>query len=459
MRAQAGRARAPRRRQRLKPRRQRLSPTARNLQISPQVSAANAGLRCSTAAARGYLAPMRIRIGRGLALFTIGALTSTVAVVLVAANASAAGEPYRDPSLPVATRVADLLGRMSLDEKLGQMTQAERASITAGAGHPVPARLGAVRRWLGPVAQQRRRLGEHVSTASRTARWPPRWQIPIIYGVDAVHGHNNVVGATIFPHNIGLGATRDPALVQRHRPGHRRGGHRHRRRLELRALPVRGPQRPLGPHVRVVRREARDRLVDEHHRHRPAGRRAWAAPASVLATAKHYVGDGGTTNGTDQGNAQISEAELRAIHLPPFQAAIQRGVGSVMISFSSWNGAEAARPPVPASPPCSRASWASPASWSPTGTASTRSTAPPACRATEVRTAVNAGIDMVMVPTAVAELHQPAAHRGAGRPGARWRRIDDANRRILTKKFELGLFERPLADRTLRVHGGQCRAP
>ncbi len=83
-------------------------------------------------------------------------------------------------------------------------------------------------------------------------------EIPMIYGVDAVHGHNNVVGATIFPHNIGLGATRDPALVQRigRATAEEVVGHRHR--LGLRAVPVRRPQRPLGPHLRVVRREAGD---------------------------------------------------------------------------------------------------------------------------------------------------------------------------------------------------------
>ena len=79
---------------------------------------------------------------------------------------------------------------------------------------PVPARLGAVRRRLGARAEHRRPAGPTCSTASSTPRWPRRCGIPLIYGVDAVHGHNNVVGATIFPHNIGLGATRDPALVQ-----------------------------------------------------------------------------------------------------------------------------------------------------------------------------------------------------------------------------------------------------
>ena len=167
-----------------------------------------------------------------------------------------------------------------------------------------------------------------------------RLGIPMIYGVDAVHGHNNVIGATIFPHNIGLGATRDPELVQQDRPGHRRGGLRHRHRLGLRAVPVRGPQRPLGPHLRVVRRGPRDRAPSMTTSSPACRALRSSGPASVLATAKHYVGDGGTTaeRHVDQGNTQISEADLRAIHLPPFQAAVERGVGSVMISFSSWNG-------------------------------------------------------------------------------------------------------------------------
>jgi beta-glucosidase len=166
---------------------------------------------------------------------------------------------------------------------------------------------------------------------------------------------------------------------------------------------------------------------------------------SVLATAKHYLGDGGTMRGTDQGDAQISEAELRAIHLPPFQAAIRRGVGSVMISFSSWNGARVHGNQYLITTVLKGelgftgfvlSDW----------NAINQIDGATGLSATDVRTAVNAGIDMVMVPTDWQNfIGLLRVEVQAGRVAMS--RIDDANRRILTKKFELGLFERPMTDR------------
>src|SRR4029079_1553694 len=156
--------------------------------------------------------------------------------------------------------------------------------------------------------------------------------IPMIYGVDAVHGHNNVNGATIFPHNIGLGATRDPALVQ------------NIGRAVAEEASGTGIDWDFAPCLCVARNDRWGRTY-ESFGEKPelptqmatiiTGLQGSAlnGPASVLATAKHYVGDGGTTNGTDQGNTQLSEADLRAIHLPPFQEAVRRNVGSVMISY------------------------------------------------------------------------------------------------------------------------------
>ncbi|NUO60711.1 MAG: beta-glucosidase, partial [Hamadaea sp.] len=128
-------------------------------------------------------------------------------------SVQAAGLPYQDPSLPVATRVADLLSRMTLDEKIGQMTQAERGSATAT--DVTTYRLGSILSGGGsaPTPNTATSWADMYDSFQAGALATPL-QIPMIYGVDAVHGHNNVVGATIFPHNIGLGATRDPALVQ-----------------------------------------------------------------------------------------------------------------------------------------------------------------------------------------------------------------------------------------------------
>src|SRR5262245_5477949 len=161
--------------------------------------------------------------------------------------------------------------------------------------------------------------------------------IPMIHGVDAVHGHNNVRGATIFPHNIGLGASRDADLVQRIG------------RATAEEVSGTGIDWTFAPCLCVARNDRWGRTYESYGEVPEIGSALTTiitglqgstlnGPASILATAKHYVGDGGTTNGTDQGNTQLSEADLRAIHLPPFRAAVQRNVGSVMISFSSWNG-------------------------------------------------------------------------------------------------------------------------
>jgi beta-glucosidase len=168
-------------------------------------------------------------------------------------------------------------------------------------------------------------------------------------------------------------------------------------------------------------------------------------PGSVLATAKHYIGDGGTTNGTDQGNTQVSEAELRATHLPPFRDAIAKGVGSVMITYSSWNGVKLHGHKYLITDVLKNelgfgglvvSDW----------NAIDQIDGQAGFTAAEVRDSINAGLDMIMVPTAwrqfITYLKQEVQ---AGR--VPMSRIDDANRRILTKKFELGLFEKPLTDR------------
>src|SRR5262249_33814722 len=153
--------------------------------------------------------------------------------------------------------------------------------------------------------------------------------IPMIYGVDAVHGHNNVRGATIFPHNIGLGATRDPALVQQIG------------RATAEEVSGTGIDWDFAPCLCVVRNDRWGRSYESFGEVPTIassmttivtglqGTTLGAAPASVMATAKHYIGDGGTTGGVNEGNTQLSESDLRAIHLPPFTAAVNRGVGSV----------------------------------------------------------------------------------------------------------------------------------
>jgi beta-glucosidase len=361
------------------------------------------------------------------------------AAALGVTPAHAAPPPYLDPSQPVPTRVADLLARMSLDEKIGQMTQAERGAVS---GSDVTTyRLGSLLSGGGsaPSPNTATAWADMYDGYQRSAVATPL-TIPLIYGVDAVHGHNNVAGATVYPHNIGLGATRDPDLVQRIG------------RATAEEVAGTGIDWDFAPCLCVARNDRWGRTY-ESFGEVPAIASSMttlitglqSGSPSVLATAKHYVGDGGTTGGVDQGNTQLSEADLRAIHLPPFRAAVQRGVGSVMISYSSWNGLKMhANQYLITNVLKGELGFTGfvVSDWN----AIDQIDGQPGFTAAEVRTAINAGLDMIMVPNDWRRfIDLLRGEVQAGRvPMAR---VDDANRRILTKKFELGLFEHPYTDR------------
>ncbi|WP_051167776.1 glycoside hydrolase family 3 N-terminal domain-containing protein [Actinoplanes sp. N902-109] len=379
-----------------------------------------------------------------LAALLVIATTGVLTAVVPGSPGTAAGLPYQDPSLPVATRVGDLLTRMSLDDKVGQMTQTERGVTTPA--DVTSYRIGSILSGGGsaPASNTATGWADMYDAYQRGALAAPL-QIPMMYGIDAVHGNNNVLGSTIFPHNIGLGATRDPALVQ------------NIGRATAEEVTGAGQDWTFAPCVCVARNDRWGRTYESFGENPELvtamttvvtglqGQRL-DGPASVLATAKHYLGDGGTTGGTDQGNTAISEAELRAIHLPPFRAAVQRGVGSVMVSFSSFNGAKLHGNKYLITDVLKGelgftgfvvSDWAG----------IDQLDGQRGFTQAEVATAVNAGLDMLMVPenwrTFVGYLR--AAVQSGQIPMSR---IDDANRRILTKKFELGLFERPYADRS-----------
>jgi beta-glucosidase len=378
------------------------------------------------------------------ARLAVAALTAAALGVTAPAPAVAAALPYQDPTLAVSDRVDDLLARMTLDDKIGQMTQAERAQATAA--DVTAYRLGSLLSGGGSAPSPNTPAGwaDMYDAFQRGALATPL-QIPIIYGIDAVHGNNNVQGSTIFPHNIGLGATRDPALVERIG------------RATAEEVTGAGQDWTFAPCLCVARNDRWGRTYESFgEKPEIAGSMTTVidglqgdrlnGPASVLATAKHYIGDGGTTGGTDQGNTAISEAELRAVHLPPFAAAVERGVGSVMISYSSFNGAKLHGHKYLITDVLKGelgftgfvvSDWA----------AIDQLDGQRGFTQAEVVTSVNAGLDMIMVPenwkTFVGYLR--AAVQAGQIPMSR---IDDANRRILTKKFELGLFEQPYADRT-----------
>jgi beta-glucosidase len=367
------------------------------------------------------------------AVLGLGALT-------VSHEVGAAGTAYLDISQTVPVRVADLLRRMTLDDKLGQMTQADRLSISTA--DITDSRIGALLSAGGsaPSPNTPTAWADMYDNFQRAAMATPL-KIPLLYGVDAVHGHNNVYGATVYPHNIGLGATRDPALVERIG------------RATAEEVAGTGPNWDFAPCLCVARNDRWGRTYESFGEVPEiassmttlvAGLQGGTPP--VLATAKHYVGDGGTTGGADEGDTQLTEAELRAIHLPPFKAAVQHGVGAVMISYSSWNGLKMhANRYLITDVLKGELGFTGfvVSDWK----AIDQIDGQAGFTAAEVRTAINAGIDMVMVPNDWARfINLLRAEVRAGR--VLMSRIDDANRRILTKKFELGLFDHPFTDRT-----------
>ncbi|NKQ29234.1 glycoside hydrolase family 3 protein, partial [Streptomyces galbus] len=367
---------------------------------------------------------------------------------------AAAALPYQDPSLPVADRVGDLLARMSLDDKLGQMTQIEKDSLVPQsdlATYRIGSVLSGGDSTVSPNNAQT--WADTYDSLQRTALTTPLG-IPMIYGIDAVHGHNAVRGATLFPHNIGLGATRDPALVQD--VGH----------AVAEEVSGTGIDWDFAPCLCVARNDRWGRTYESFGEtpELPSamttfitglqGQTLGAGPASVLATAKHYIGDGGTGGGVDQGDTQVSEAELRAVHLPPFKEAVRRGVGAVMLSYSSWNGVRSHANKYLVTDVLKGelgfggfvvSDWA----------AVDQLDGQTGFTGAEIATAVNAGVDMAMVPHDYKKfLSLLRGEVSAGRVSQA--RVDDANRRILTKKFQLGLFEKPLTDRSYTATVGSA---
>ena len=236
----------------------------------------------------------------------------------------------RTRHLPTAQRVADLLGRMTLAEKVGQMTQAERADVDADPTliTDVRPRQRAVRRRLGPGRQHARGLGRHGRHASRRRRSTPGSASRCSTASTRCTATATCSGATVFPHNIGLGATRDPALVEK--IGHitAEGDPGLRAAVGLRAVRLRGPRRPLGPHLRELRRgpAAGDLDGDRHRRapgparparptrpgagHRQALRRRRAHRVRTPARA---------TTPIDQGITEVSRAEFDRLALSPYR--------------------------------------------------------------------------------------------------------------------------------------------
>ncbi|MFF3662726.1 glycoside hydrolase family 3 protein [Streptomyces olivochromogenes] len=369
------------------------------------------------------------------------------------------GLPYLDPKLPVKKRVADLVSRMSLEEKAGQMTQAERGAIGAG-GDIASYDLGSLLSGGGstPTPNTPAAWAKMIDGYQLRAQ-ATRFQIPLIYGVDAVHGHNNLTGATIMPHNIGIGATRDPGLAEK-------AG-------AVTAAEVRATGIPwdFAPCLCVTRDERWGRSYESFGED-PALVQSMETVIQglqgardgkdlkdddkVLATAKHFVGDGGTEYGSsttgsytiDQGVTKVTRQQLEAVHLAPYQTAVDRGIGSVMPSYSSLDILGDGQGPVKMHARADMINGVLKGRMGFDGFVISDWNAIdqlPGDYASHVRTSVNAGVDMMMVPYSYKDFRTTLIDETtAGRVSAK--RIDDAVSRILTQKFKLGLFEKPYAD-------------
>ena len=338
--------------------------------------------------------------------------------------------------------VTELMSRMTLEEKVGQTIQADISAIkpeelliyplgsilAGGNSSPGGNERAPAAEWVAQIREFR---------AAVAAR--PGAKIPLIYGIDAVHGHNNVVGATIFPHNIGLGAARDPELI--------------REIGEATALEVAvtGADWTFGPTLAVPRDDRWGRAY-EGYAEDPEVARSYAGPMTlglqgqltadgpirpghIAGSAKHFLADGGTAGGKDQGDFVGTEQELIDIHLSGYTQAIDAGVLSIMASFSSWNGVkhsgnETILTDVLRGPLGFDGFVVS--DWNAHGQL-------PGCSNESCALAFNAGIDMFMAPDSWKPLYENtlAQARSGEIPMAR---LDEAVRRILRAKVKTGLF-------------------
>ncbi len=358
---------------------------------------------------------------------------------------------YLDSNLSAEERADDLLNRMTLEEKVGQMTLIEKGSITSNAVEEYF--IGGVLSGGGgsPSSNTTEAWAEMVDSYQAGAL-STRLQIPIIYGVDAVHGHNNLKGAVIYPHNIGLGATRDPDLV------HRIGA------ATAQTMAATNIYWNYAPALPVVQDIRWGRTYESYGENTELVTQLGTAyleglqgddlsdPLTALATPKHYIGDGATSWGTsinggyqlDQGVMTASEEEIREKYLPPYQAAINAGALSVMISFSSWQETKMHAHKYLITDVLKGelgfegfvvSDWGG-----------VDQVNPNYYRA--VVASINAGVDMNMVPyehTKFINTMLDAVENG----DISEERVDDAVHRILVAKFKLGLFERPYSDSSL----------
>ncbi|XP_058198903.1 uncharacterized protein LOC131314348 isoform X1 [Rhododendron vialii] len=364
---------------------------------------------------------------------------------------------YKNRNEPVEARIKDLISRMTVEEKIGQMAQIGRSVATPSVVRKFF--IGSVLSGGGSIPFEKALSSDWADMVDgyQKAALETRLGIPIIYGIDAVHGNNNVYGATIFPHNIGLGATRDADLAYKIGVA---------TALEVRAS---GVHYDFAPCVAVARDPRWGRTYESYSedvdivrkmtsivsglqgqppKGHPNGYPFVNGRNKVAACAKHFVGDGGTHKGINEGNTLTSYEDLEKIHMAPYLDCISQGVCTVMASYSSWNGDKMHSHKFLLTQVLKDklefkgfviSDWKALERLSDPYGSNYRAS---------ILSAVNAGVDMIMVPykyeVFLADLMSLVESREI--PMAR---VDDAVERILRVKFVAGLFEYPMAERSL----------
>ncbi|WP_379129104.1 glycoside hydrolase family 3 N-terminal domain-containing protein [Paenibacillus sp. sgz500958] len=389
---------------------------------------------------------------------------------LVSASSTEALVPYYNASLPVEERVADLLGRMSMDEKIGQMVQAERASVTPEDVKEY--KLGSVLSGGGsfPNGKQSdstRANWEDMVDAYQAGALSTPLGIPLLYGVDAVHGQNNLIGATLFPHNIALGATRNVELVKQIGVA------------TAQEVKASGTNWAFGPTIADPQNVNWGRTYEGFSDNQSLVAQMASAYIKglqgdtisdlknsdrVVATAKHFLGEGLTDNGVNQGNvSEMTEAEVLALDLPMYRKAVEAGARTVMASYSSIQGikmhankrllTDALKGTEEGQLGFTgfvitdyNAVQQITKDWEGNAVSGLKN---------QIKTAVNAGVDMLMMPSdwkITMEHLKALAEKGE----ISQERIDDAVTRILRVKFESGVFEHPMTDQSLEATFGSA---
>jgi len=348
--------------------------------------------------------------------------------------------------LTIEARIDEILSQMTVEQKVGQTLQADSNSVTpeevktyrlgsvlsGGNSAPGPLPYAGTHAWLD-MADKYYKASVDLEGVDIA--------IPVIWGIDAVHGHTNLIGATVFPHNIGLGAARNPALIQ------------DIMEVTARELLVSGHDWTFAPTLAVPQDDRwgrtyegfsetpeivvsySDRIVNGLQGQ--YGTDSFMASDRILSAAKHFIADGGTFEGKDQGDAKITETELRDIHTAGYLPALKSQVQTVMVSFSSWNGKKmTGNKALITDVLKGRMGFQGLviSDWNAHGQVE-------GCTNTDCPQAFNAGIDMFMAPDSWKPLYESLlGHVKSGRISQE--RLDDAVRRILRVKLTYGLFDK-----------------